>query len=384
MNPVEARPDSEDELMCVIWKAQHIFREVNRVYEFVICTASNLPLLIRSPVHIPVDRDFVCLFGSTLKKDLSAVKGLFAGLEKRALEVQPNPVEHFNLTESLCIETMAHHFRQMGALEPDSEIRRSLFDKAYVLYRSTIYDFSHSSLTIAIENIKAMGKKISCIFPVPDMHLLSTEGRRRIAHCLAGMALCVLMGQHDPITFFGLSSAALSWEPERPLDLANFLRLNLLMMGKFSLGIVMVSMPGSKEGKLFGFATNSAETRDALTGLHGSKMNKFPEVYDAVNKLLLLPAVLRYGSIKMLKCEQEFIRPDQWGEVRFQSVFLFNVQTLLIHLAQSVPSICCRHEPAHCRSMHWQDPRSGYLHAHPQCGWPIGGEAVRQMWRVAE
>ena len=313
---VQTSSDSPDELLREMWKAEHIFRELGNQYQFSISTASNLPLLVSSPLHIPEDRDFLCLFGCALNKDLSIVQHLYSCLEQRALSMKPNTADLFNQQECLCVETMAHFFRQRATVEPNANLRRQLFDKAYKLYRCVIYTCSHSSLTAIVEDVKSMSKKISLVCPVPDMHRFSSEGRRRVAHCLAGMALCSLMGCRDPMLCFGLSSAAVMWEPVRRLEMANFLRMNLLLVGRFHLGLCSVSVPGKRAGESWEFVTNSMETIDALMGFGGSTLVNVPAVYDAMNKQIVLPAVILHGSATMLERERELIQVDDWEEVR--------------------------------------------------------------------
>ena len=317
MNPVQTAPDSREEILREAWKAEHIFREVGHEYKFSVSSASHLPLLTRAPLHIPADRDFVCLFGLPLEKDLSRVKIMFTHLEKRALNLKPNPVssEQFNQYECLCIETMAHLFRHQAVLDDRPDVRRYLFDKAFNLYRSVLYACSHSSLTEVVCDIKAMSKKITLVSAVPDILEFSTEGRRRIAHCLAGMALCALMGTGNPVLFFGLSSAAFGWEQERPLELVNFLRIHLLLVGKFYLGLTSLSLPSEKAGESWEFVANSMATVDALLGMDGSSLVDVPTVYGAMTKKLVLPAVLKYGTATMLEQERGLIRPEEWEQV---------------------------------------------------------------------
>ena len=340
MDPVETTPDSADEILREVWKAEHIFREAGRKYEFAVSAASKLPLLIGAPLHIPADKDFVCLFGLPVDKDLSRVQSQFIHVEQRALKLKPNPTpsEQFNQQECLCIETMAHFYRQRAVLDGRADVRRQLFDKAFTLYRSVLYACSHSSLTSLVGDIVSMGKKITLVSPVPDLHKFSTEGRRRIAHCFAGMALCALMGTGNPVLFFGLSSAASGWEPERPLELVNFLRIHLLLVGKYHLGLASLSLLDTKPGQSWEFVTNSMAAIDAIMGMDGSSLVDIPNVYGAMTKKLVLPAVLRYGSAAMLEQERGLIRPEEWEEVSFAFHFSFALLSHIIRIPSATAS----------------------------------------------
>ena len=306
-------PDSADEIVREIWKAQHIFRELGSDYRFSISQATALPLLVSSPLHIPADRDFVCLFGPVLSKDLSRLQPLYARLEARALAMQPDPSDPFDQQELFCVETMAHFFRQRATVEPEARLRRQLFDKAFALYRSALYACKHSSLTAILRDMGSMGEKITLVSPVPDIARFSTDGRRIGAHCFAGMALCALMGQKNPIFYAGLASAAVGWEALRPLELAAFLRVHLLLVGRFHLGLRTLALPGKAAGQAWEFTTNSLEAVDALLGGGGASFVNLPVVYGAMTNKIVLPAVLRHGSVVTLQREKDLlVRADEW------------------------------------------------------------------------
>ena len=299
--------DSQDEMVREIWKAEHIFRELGNQYQFSISGASKLPLLTSSPLHIPADRDFVCLFGPVLGRDLSVLALMYVPLEARALSMQPDPSEPFEALEHLCVETMAHFFRQRATVEPDVGQRQRLFDKAFALYRSVLYSCKHPSLTAVVQDLRSVGEKIRLVCPVPDLPRFSAEGRRLIAHCFAGMALCALMGQQNPVLYASLSSASVGWEALRPLELAAFLRVHLMLVGRFYLGLQhsRAAPPAGRDGAAWEYAVDRMEAVDALLGLGGGTLSKLPVVYEAMTEKIVLPAVLRHGSATMLERERE-------------------------------------------------------------------------------
>ena len=297
--------DSKDNIIREIFHVEHIFRTLGVKYEFVISDCSKLPLLISAPVKIPKESMFVCLFGNTADKDLTAVQNMFKSLGPRAMRSKPDAPELFEPHESLCIETMAHHFRQCAMMEPEPKMRRVLFAQAYALYRSVLYACAHPSVTSVAEDVKAMSKRILVVAPVANLESFSPDRRRSNAHCFAGMALCALMGKKNPVLFFGLSSAALAWEYE--LGLANCLRVILLLVGKFHLGLA--SLAGE-------WVLDGMDAVDALMGFGGSTLANIPAVYDAFTRQLILPAVVKHGSAKMLARERKLIKPESWEEVR--------------------------------------------------------------------
>jgi len=272
-----------------IRKAEHIFDELGRKYDFMISEKSKLPVLVIAPpgstgLFTP------CI---TWNKE---VENMYLQL----LELPEPPVHEIHNAE-----IVAHTLRGSALHKADASRRTELFERAYALYRSILLQCSHSSLTAMLNDEAKMHTTIRVFSPVPDLHKVPVVVRRLISHCLGGMALCALMGKNNPILFFGLTSMATGWEPHHPLELVNFLRLNLLLTGMFHLGLVQIKGDGE-------FAVMSEKEVDKLTK---TPLMSIPAVYKDMNKKLVLPMILRHGSKAMLEHEKELIPTNEWDKV---------------------------------------------------------------------
>jgi hypothetical protein len=147
---------------------------------------------------------------------------------------------------------------------------------------------------------------------MPDLHLVAPELRRRVAHCFGGMALCALMGYENPMLCFGLASAAVCWEPARPLELVNLFRVHFLLFGRYTLGLVDLVHNG------VGFESDlpEEEVRERMLRPNWDVLRRLPLVCLAFNKQQVLPAVLKHGTPAMLEREREIVGPVEWEEVR--------------------------------------------------------------------
>jgi hypothetical protein len=281
---------TRDEVAEEIRKAEHIFDELGRKYEFAISKKSKLPVLVISP-HGSVGLFAPCITWS------AEVGRIYAQLQELPV------LRAGDIPEA---EIVAHTLRGSALSQANAGRRTELFERAYALYRSILLQCAHSSLTAILNDEAILSKKTRVFTPVPDLHQMPVIVRRLISHCLGGMALCALMGKRNPIIFFCLTSMAIGWEPSHPLELANFLRLNLLLTGRFHLGLVKIK--GRVE-----FANLSAKEADALMG---SPLMSIPDVYKDMNKNLVLPEVLRHGSEAMMERERELIPTEEWDKVR--------------------------------------------------------------------
>ena len=118
------------------------------------------------------------------------------------------------------------------------------------------------------------------------------------------------MGYDNPMLCFGLASAAVCWEPVRPLELVNLFRIHLLLFGRYNLGLVDLVDDG------VGFVSDRAqEIRERIFGPNWKALMVLPHVCLAFNKQQVLPAVLRHGTPSMLDCEREIVGPKEWDEV---------------------------------------------------------------------
>lgn len=303
MQTIQLSADAEDPTLREIAKIKHLFPSG----EFMLCARSSLPLLSRGPVQIPNDRPFVCLFGNPFSKNLSAAHDVFRRLEARLM----NPDEDFTLEEMFCVETVAHKLRYRGVLSGNA----AMLSRASELYRAVLLAYSFTPLTSIVMDIPRMTNKVMMVTPAPGIEQFSVTARRGVVHCLAGMALCALMGR-DVLGFFGLSSAALSWELGRPVELAGFLRLNMALVSKFKLGL-RLAHDGQWE-----FLVPSA-----IDAIMDPLLPRTLKVYEAFTKQLVLPAVLRHGSPAMLQQERDLIGPAEWDQAHsFAQAILRRIQ----------------------------------------------------------
>jgi hypothetical protein len=293
--------DNDHPVMGEVWKAEHIFNALGREYRFAISEASKLPVLAMAP------EDSVGVFMPSvhLKVNLPAsmVDDGISELESRAL---------LPAAEVPIAEALAHVLRSRALLEASPERRAGLFERAHNLYRSILRVCPHPTPIALAEDQQTNKKGLVMISPVSDMHTVPEPIRRLIAHCLSGMALCTLMGHHNPVRCFGLVSAAVGWEPHRPLELANLLRIQVLLTGMFHLGLVQLHSDGE-------FAVLGMREVDALMG---TPLMAIPVVYMTMTARIVLPAVLRHGTDAMLQGEREIVPREQWEEVR--ACFLFH------------------------------------------------------------
>jgi len=375
MEPIETCVERPDAMLKEIWKAEHIFRDLGRPYTFSVIQASRLPMLTCSP------RGSVGFFASEFHIT-PKMQSTYDRLKPRLLAMQPEPSGPLlSLEECGCIETMAHHLRRTALLESSQAIRKDLFHTAYILYRSFLFACSYPPLTAIVKDLPSMVKKPTLITPIPKLHTIPAELRRRVAHCFGGMALCALMGYQNPVLCYGIASAAVGWEPSRPLELINPVRVNVLMVGKYRLGLTNL---GNSRG--LEFATDSLETLDALMGMDGSSMMHLPDVYGMLNKDLVLSAVLRFGTVAMLDREREIIGVEEWEKVicfGFLSCEPNFIRNKLI-TTYTGPEIRDLHQPAHRGPQHGAHPGVDQAHARSGGGRPVCGAPVWPVWRVAE
>ena len=296
-----------------IRKVKHIFDELGRKYELMISEKSKLPVLVIAP-HGSTGLFTPCV---TWNKEI----------EHMYTQLQERPV--LQVSDIPQAEMVAHTLRGSALHKANASRRTELFDRAYTLYRSILFQCAHTSLTAMLNDEAKMNTRIRVFSPVPDLHQMPTTIRRLISHCLGGMALCALMGKGNPILFFGLTSMAIGWEPFHQLELVNFLRLNLLLTGMFHLGLVQIQNDGE-------FVVMSMEEADKLMQ---SPLMSIPAVYKDINKKLVLPMVIRNGSKTMLEHEKDLIPADEWDKVCCTHCHLH--QMLTPHNGRPTPSPYC-------------------------------------------
>jgi hypothetical protein len=361
---IEASNLSPDPMLREVWRAEHIFRDLGRVYTFGV--VSKLPILLRSP------RNSVGLFACDFPMS-AAMLTRFKALEPRLMQANPTgPL--FSLSDLKCIETMAHSIRQRALLE---DRRAELFRTAYLLYRSLLLAMSYEPLTSVVMDLSVrMEKRFTLVTPIPDIHLVAPELRRRASHCFGGMALCALMGYENPMLCFGLASAAVCWEPARPLELVNLFRIHFLLFGRYSLGLVCLVDNG------VGFVSDRPdEVRERMLGPDWKALMCLPHVCLAFTKQQVLPVVLRHGTAAMLECEREIVGPVEWEEVG--SCF-FDFTPCPLICSSSGPALRHVDQPAHRGPQCQANPYAGHVHAYQGGRWAVRRAPVRRVCCLAE
>ena len=217
---VEPALDSADPVMVEVFKCWHIFRSLGSEYGFVICQASNLPLMVQAPLRIMTTSPFVCFFGNPMTKSLNYATITVERLQKSKQR------EALSLDELLSVETVAHFFRHSAILETDADERRALFKKAMVLYKTALYECKLKPVRRLLGSAR-LSERFE-LQPVPGVAKVDTEVRRRISHCFAGMAVCTLMADGFITDFMPLAAASIVWDA-KPLEMANVLRTHLLL-----------------------------------------------------------------------------------------------------------------------------------------------------------
>ena len=294
--------DSQDDMLAEIHKCRHIFRTLGKTYDFTLSKATSLPLLVDAPTDLAPGSPFVCFYGNPLDKDLTVPNHVFQ-------EIQSTNTKVFGPTQLSSIETIAHFFRYSAIVEPDARKRKQSFDRAMTLYKAVVMSFGQKTIANAVFCNRA---QLCMSYPTPDS-FVHAEGRRRISHCLAGMALIALMGERCPTLFFSFASSALAWEPSRRIELANVLRIHLLLVGKYDMQLAgLHRVPSRPAGQSWEFAVNDMRKIDELMGFTPSTMINLPAVYDRMCKSLVLPMLLLHGTDAMVEQERGIIRPEDW------------------------------------------------------------------------
>jgi len=271
-----------------IRKAEHIFKTLGRTYVFSVTPFSELPMLVYAP------DDSVGILTPISHNPPPAIAD-----ELHRFQAPLPPLEPSDLPIA---ETAAHEERVLGLLTRDPVFRAATFERTSAMYRSVLLACAHPSLAALLENIEPMSTKLVVAPPIPDLLSVPIATRRIASHCLAGVAVCALMGPRDLRLCFGLASAAVVWEPHHPLELANVLRIQVMVTGITYLGMVRVPA-GADEAEFLGFGEMSPLQHSVL------------KVYVAMSEKIVLPLVLRHGSATMLQGEKRIIPVVHWEQV---------------------------------------------------------------------
>ena len=244
LQPIPITSDSACEIEQELYKCTYMLRTDHFQATFGLFPGSKLPVLSNSPVDMHTD--WICFYGRPWERSTNALS-MFDRLWKSRIqhfETHPPRPDEFSEHEVLAMETAAHIYRARASAEPDDSRRLDLFDLAYRIYVGVCLAIGHKSATSVVSQIKGIRHKMTLFLPAPDIHRCSPAARRVISHSFAGMAVCALMGrQQSPLHLACITSAAVNWEPYRPLELAGILRALLLMTGKFRLNLSSMHEP---------------------------------------------------------------------------------------------------------------------------------------------
>ena len=286
---MEPTPVCYANVMSGVRRAEHIYYKLECPYLFAVSAHSALPIVQISP------NDSVGVLAPITRQPPPGIAD-----ELRRLEALPS----LQLSDLPLAETAAHAVRVLGLQTQDPVLRGECFERADAMYRSILRACAHPSLTALAEDdaAKAMSTKLVVAAPVADLLAVPEDRRRLASHCLAGLSLCALMAQRDPLRCFGYASAAVNWDPHRPLELANMLRIQLLLTGIAYLGMVRVP-DGAREAE-FLFLDEMDATQVSIL-----------KVYLSMTELIVLPEVLRHCCAAMLLGEQRILPAARWERV---------------------------------------------------------------------
>lgn len=275
--------------------ASCIFERIKMDIQFGVVPQTNVPLVVKAPLDIPKGKSFVCFYGAPWKKDLSAMHSVFGRIEKRVLSLMESPARNDEFTgqQMLSIESSGHALRCAAAFETDGNKRSIMLSKAYKIYEGALLAMCHASLKSIVKTMRKDLTKLMLFQPVSDMSKVPADWRRMISHCLAGMAMCELVGSLSAIKFASLVSAAVVWEEKRPLELACTLRMLPLIFRQDK-----VSFPGRGLVDTDTFISMLFSTGQ-IFGIHVT-----------INETIVLPTALRVKRPDLFQLELSFIAPE--------------------------------------------------------------------------
>ena len=218
----------------------HVFKSLNFDIRFGLVVATHIPIIMSAQSDIPEASPFICLYydsSSYITNGSVPIipafhSRIFKQVEKRLLSLRETPAQadEFSITQLLVCETVGHLTRRAACFEPDIAIQKQKFERAYNIYEGVILSICHSSLNESIHTIRKGPKKAIIFQPFEGLNTFTPDARRLISHCLAGMAICVLMSERSTNKYISLASEAVCVEVKRPLELACTLRMFPLIM----------------------------------------------------------------------------------------------------------------------------------------------------------
>ena len=283
-------------------------------FEFGICTASKLPVLMKAPFSTLL-KEKKCFFDNCLHHDIAKAVVSFNASETRC-------AQSFSMDEILAMETTAHKMRWTACVEPDAKTRAERFETAFNMYERACIAWRIVGVNDNISNLKRLSQsatKPTLFTPLPNAHQYPDECKRSLSHSFAGMALCALMGQQMPLRFFSAVSVAVGWEPFHPIELASVLRLHLLIMARHTLHVKSLTYQNGN-GILLELGHELAPDLDQLLDACEA-MTAIVVMYHRMNEMIMIPLALRVGSPDLLLHERELIRASRpWNEVEHLAV----------------------------------------------------------------
>jgi len=316
---VKIAAGSRDSMEMDLYNFTHIFRSTGFNIRFGMVTGTNLPIILSAPVEIPVESPYVCLFGSPREKDMSFVHGVFSRFEDRFLTLNdspPSPIE-FDMPQLLASESVGHALRCAGCFEADPVKRKRAFDKAYSIYEGVLLSVCHSALDTNIKTLRKGPTKVILFQPFATLSTdFSPDGRRLMSHCLAGMALCSLMGEGHSVKYVSLVSMSVCMASVRAVELACVLR-----MVPYLMGCVTISVP-----------VFSALDVDALMNFSAAHFG----VQNSVTENVLLTLLVSGGHDDLLAAELQLI-PDPVKRARCARFAQESAQRIAIRLSSPAP-----------------------------------------------
>ena len=289
---------------------------LNEDITFGLGVASNIPFIAKFKREISIEENQICFYGPDHRKDLNVLYQGYAKMEKRVLEVLENPPRpgEFSAIQIRILESVAHDIRVNACMEDDERKRNEMFEKAFLVYTASLLAYGEKGITLMTKDCLGLKNNMVRMFsPMSNTGSYSDETRRHHAHCLAGMAICMLAGKESPVQYFGIASAALAWESKDVIKLSQVLRVYMLYYIRFNLKMTRFNISRKDNGCTMGFENGKSELRTifSTTGLRET-----PAVYYRFTKDVVIPLLTRMEKTDMLDHEYALIPPAEWKETR--------------------------------------------------------------------
>lgn len=268
-------------------------------------TNSRCPVILEAPVEAPEDSVFVCFFeGNPSRKDLKIHRLLLEALEDDFTDDMAD-VPKLDGATMLLLETSAHDCRCKAFQETDPQKQKKMLKRAFLAYEGVIMSEKNETQVGLISSIKknmkkTLNPKFLVTTPIPNIERLHSDMRRFRSHVLAGLAVCVLISDTSLYGFFSFASAAMSWAPDKALELLMTLRVFFLMYIKYTLKIWRTTVPGY--GELWSYDKTVSKF------LTQENMPKFSLVLGKFVTALLVPLAMRLKRQDVVDHEMKMLK----------------------------------------------------------------------------